>query len=98
MGVSFALASTPTTITKDTLVLDSGASSHTFNNHSWFNSLKILNQPKSFASANGGDVIISHTGTVTLDMVSPMGQHCEVLLGAMYSPNMPCNLISTGLL
>jgi hypothetical protein len=101
MGISLSLASASTDnyqITKDTLVLDSGASKHTFNDHTWFKSLEVMTKPEVFASANGGDVVVSHFGNVNFTLTNSNGGTTEFELGALYSPNAPCNLISTGML
>jgi hypothetical protein len=83
-------------LTKDTLVVDSGASSHTFNDTSWFDSLQLLDQPECFGSANGGEVVTTHRGVARFTVTLSTGDTMEFALGAVYSPNAPCNLISTG--
>jgi hypothetical protein len=101
MGMTLSLTSTSTgnyQITKDTLILDSGASKHTFNDTVWFTSLKAMTKPEIFASANGGDVVVSHFGNVKFTLTNSRGCTTEFELGALFSPNAPCNMISTGML
>jgi hypothetical protein len=98
-GAMFQLAS-PTAsslgITKDSLVLDSGASAHTFNDPTWFTTIYELPEAEVFGSANGGEVVTKHKGTVTFSVTTSQGTTTTFNLGAVYSPSSPFNLLSTG--
>jgi hypothetical protein len=94
--VQLTASKSPNKLNKDTLVVDSGASSHTFNDTRWFDSLQLLDKPESFGSANGGEVVTTHRGVARFTITISTGETVEFALGAVYSPNAPCNLISTG--
>lgn len=86
----------PYQIQKDTLILDSGASSHTFNDATWFDKLEELPQAEVFGSANGGKVVTKHRGVVRFSVTTSTGKTTNFKIGAVYSPSAPCNLLSTG--
>lgn len=82
-------------LNKDSIILDSGASAHTFNDMKWFKTLRNLDTPMHFASACGGEINTTQVGIVSFDLQvqgKTVGFDCE----AVYSPLAPCNLMSQG--
>jgi transposase InsO family protein len=84
-------------ITKDSIVYDSGAAAYTFNDLKWFTSIELLDQPRLFAASNGGTSTIQYIGTARLIVERSNGSTCTMTLEkALYNPDSPCNLLSSG--
>ncbi|KJZ68167.1 hypothetical protein HIM_12435 [Hirsutella minnesotensis 3608] len=85
------------TLTRDSIIDDSGASNHTFNDLKWFKDIKELPQELSFTSANGGDLVAKAIGTAYIRAKRSDGLVTEMNLGrSVYCPTAPINLLSSG--
>ncbi|KJZ70069.1 hypothetical protein HIM_10530 [Hirsutella minnesotensis 3608] len=85
------------TLTRDSIIDDSGASNHTFNDLKWFKDIKGLPQELSFTSANGGDLVAKAIGTAYIRAKRSDGLVTEMNLGrSVYCPTAPINLLSSG--
>ncbi|KJZ70290.1 hypothetical protein HIM_10334 [Hirsutella minnesotensis 3608] len=84
-------------LTRDSIIDDSGASNHTFNDLKWFKNIKELPEELSFTSANGGDLRAKAIGTVHIRARRSDRLVTEMNLGrSVYCPNAPINLLSSG--
>jgi hypothetical protein len=83
-------------LTKDTIIGDSGASSHTFNHRKWFTELEKLDKPYSTAASNGGKATTVYAGKVQVKIRRSDGSHTLLRVGAYYVPDSPVNIISDG--
>lgn len=84
-------------LTRDSIIDDSGASNHTFNDLKWFKDISALPQELSFTSANGGDLTATAIGTAHIRAKRSDGLVTEMNLGrSVYCPNAPINLLSSG--
>lgn len=83
-------------LSNDSMIMDSGASDHTFNNKKWFTHLVPLPKPLIFASSNGGDIATTHSGMAIFNVKLSNGELVEFECHGVYSPDSPCNLLSTG--
>jgi Pol polyprotein len=84
-------------LTKDSIIADSGASSHIFNNLKFFTTYSNLSLPLGISSSNGGDTIATGTGTIAFTALTSTGQRTDFeLVNALYSPSAPVNMLSVG--
>ena len=70
---SGAFAALHTTLTRDSVIADTGASSHTFNDAKWFTELKPLDNVYEMSSANGGTLSATQAGSVSLRLCTSTG-------------------------
>ena len=91
-----SLASLPG-LNRDTLIKDSGSNDFIFNDKKWFISLNKLPIPFTTIVGDGYEVNIEWEGTAVIDIYREDGSTSPInFVGAQYSPNAPCNLISEG--
>lgn len=94
---SGASAALHTTLTRDSVIADTGASSHTFNDIKWFTELKPLDDIYEMSSANGGTLSATYTGSVTLRLCTSSGVVNTLnLFNVKYCPMAPLNMLSLG--
>jgi hypothetical protein len=84
-------------LTRDSIIADSGASSHIFNDLKHFTTYSDLSLPLGIPSSNGGDTIATGTGTTTFTALTSTGKMTQFeLVNALYSPSAPINMLSVG--
>ena len=82
-------------LTRDSIVGDSGASAHTFNDLKWFSTIIQMAKPYQ-AEGAGGTIESTKAGIVELDFFRRDGTTSRGTIEAVYAPEMPVNLISSG--
>ena len=82
-------------LTKDNIVRDSRASTHSFNDLRWFSTITTMPTPYE-ATGVGGRVRNTKAGIVKLDFVRFDGTVSHGTLKVVYTPEVPVNLISIG--
>ena len=94
-------ASTSASITKSSVIIDTGASQHIFNDASWFvpGSIRSLTatDPSALIVGNSASVPITGVGSVLLNVyssVSATRTHSVLLRDVLFSPSMGRNLVS----
>src|SRR5436190_10475538 len=64
-------------ISQDSIVVDSGASAHIFNDMKWFIKYQTLVQPIEISSSNGGDSIATASSTVAFTALKSDGNEVD---------------------
>jgi hypothetical protein len=91
------LATTATSITKDSVINNIGSLHHIFNDKKWFTFLYSLNLPACHQAADGGYAKSSAIGAVIIPLFKPDGKAFTLnLTKVLYNPDSPCNLLSQG--
>jgi hypothetical protein len=84
-------------ITKDSVIMNSGCSYHSFNDKKWFSVIKKLTNPVTHQIANGIIASSKSMEATSLPFIKPNGKPFQLNLSKVfYSSHAPCNLISLG--
>ena len=84
-------------LTRDTVIADSGASAHAFNDLKWFSTINNLTTSYEMSSANGGTLSATQAGTVVLQLYTSKGiVNILNLHNVKYCPQAPINMLSLG--
>ena len=84
-------------LTKETVIIDSGASRHTFNDRKWYSSMYRLDQPYLAAASNGGATISREAGEVNFNVRCTDNVHTSAKLHhVVFSKESPVNILSAG--
>ena len=84
-------------LTKDSVIIDSGASRHTFNDEKWFTKKYDLNTLYCAASANGGSAMAYVGGEVHVDVKRSDGSHSSIdIVNVVLCKTSPVNILSQG--
>ena len=84
-------------LTRDTVIVDSGASRHTFNDRKWYDGMYRLDQPYLAAASNGGAAISQEAGEISFNVRCTDNTHtCATLHHAVFSKESPVNILSAG--
>lgn len=93
--LNFTMAAADSPVDHDLVALDSCSSQHMFNDLKWFTDMKELPERHKSLGHDGGTLYNSHGGTVKIQAVTDEGLIIITLKDTIYSPQSPCNLIST---
>lgn len=81
-------------LTRHSIIYDSGASTHTFNDLKWFSEIALLPDRMDFLSANRGDHTVEYVGIAHYEAYRSDGGITKMDLQADYCPQAPCNMMS----